>query len=655
MDENNRNFILAIVLSIGVLFAWQFFFVPKHPPQQPPGQQTAEQQQQQQQQPQKPAEPGPPQPRAEGGAPAPAGTAVQPGGTPAATETREEALAASPRVAIDTPSVKGSINLKGGRIDDVVLKKYRETVDPSSPNVVLLSPSGAPNAYYAEHGWVAEAGKDVTVPGPDTVWKAESKGPLTVSTPVTLTYDNGNGLVFTRTIGVDENYMFTVTDSVANNSSESVTLYPYGLVSRRGLPHVQGFYILHEGLIGVVDGSLEEIGYTKALENPATELKANSGWLGITDKYWAAAVVPEQGKTFKARFGGTPGAAGAEHFQSDYLLGAVSVPGGGKAETKGYVFAGAKEVNLVDSYATKYAIPKFDLLIDWGWFYFLTKPMFYALDFFYKLVGNFGLAILIVTLVIKIVLFPLANKSYVSMSKMKKLQPEMVRIKERFGDDRMRQQQAMMDLYKKEKVNPASGCLPILVQIPVFFALYKVLFVTIEMRHAPFFGWIKDLSAPDPTSVFNLFGLLPFDPATVPVIGHFLMLGAWPLIMGVTMWFQMKLNPAPPDPIQAKVFAWMPIFFTFLLAGFPAGLVIYWAWNNLLSVIQQSVIMSRQGVEIPLLENLGFKTAGNEKPVSETESADSEPKPTKAAKRRARSESPATNPESGETQSEPKA
>src|SRR4029079_18502464 len=266
-----------------------------------------------------------------------------------------------------------------------------------------------------------------------------------------------------------------------------------------------------------------------------------------------------------------------------------------------------KEVHLIDGYQESLKIPKFELLIDWGWFYFLTKPMFYALDFFYKLVGNFGLAILIVTFLIKLVLFPLANKSYVSMSKMKKLQPEMQRIKERFENDRMRQQQAMMDLYKNEKVNPASGCLPILVQIPVFFALYKVLFVTIEMRHAPFFGWIKDLSAPDPTSVFNLFGLLPYDPATVPVIGHFLAIGAWPLIMGVTMWVQMKLNPAPPDPVQAKVFAWMPVFFTFLLAGFPAGLVIYWAWNNLLSVIQQSVIMSRQGVEIPLFENLGIK------------------------------------------------
>jgi YidC/Oxa1 family membrane protein insertase len=535
-----------------------------------------------------------------------------------------------------------------------VLKKYHETVDPSSPNVVLLSPTGSPHPYYVEHGWVTETGKDVTVPSPDTVWKAESKGPLSVSAPVTLSYDNGKGLVFTRTIAIDDNFMFTVTDAVANSGSEPVTLYPYALVSRLGVPVTQSYYILHEGLIGVVDGSLEQITYKKAIGQPPASFKAKSGWLGITDKYWAATVVPEQGKEFEAHLKATAGATGAEQYQSDYLLDGVSVPAGGKAETKGYVFAGAKEVNLVDRYATQYAIPKFDLLIDWGWFYFLTRPMFYALDFFYKLVGNFGVAILIVTLVIKLVLFPLANKSYVSMSKMKKLQPEMVRIKERFGDDRMRQQQAMMELYKKEAVNPASGCLPILVQIPVFFSLYKVLFVTIEMRHAPFFGWIKDLSAPDPTSVFNLFGLLPFDPATVPVVGHFLMLGAWPLIMGVTMWVQMKLNPAPPDPVQQKVFAWMPVFFTFLLAGFPAGLVIYWAWNNLLSVIQQSVIMSRQGVDIPLFENLGFKKAGNGKPASQTESANSEPKPTRAARRRARSEAPATNPESGETQSEPK-
>jgi YidC/Oxa1 family membrane protein insertase len=311
-------------------------------------------------------------------------------------------------------------------------------------------------------------------------------------------------------------------------------------------------------------------------------------------------VIPEQGQPFEAKFSGTEG-DGQPRFQADYLMDATKVAPGETAEIKGRVFAGAKEVHLVDRYAEQQGIPKFDLLIDWGWFYFLTKPMFFALDFFYKLVGNFGVAILIVTFCIKLVLFPLANKSYVSMSKMKKLGPEMQRIKERYGDDRARQQQAMMELYKKEKVNPASGCLPILVQIPIFFALYKVLFVTIEMRHAPFFGWIKDLSAPDPTTVFNLFGLIPWTPP------EFLMIGIWPLIMGVSMWMQMKLNPAPPDPVQQKVFAWMPVFFTFLLARFPAGLVIYWAWNNTLSVIQQSVIMTRQGVDIPLLENLGIK------------------------------------------------
>jgi YidC/Oxa1 family membrane protein insertase len=615
MDENNRNFILAIVLSIGVLFAWQYFFVPKHPLQQ------AEKQEQQQQQ----IEPGPPQPRAGGEAPSTGGALPQPGVTQAPLQSREEALSVGPRVAIDTPSLKGSINLKGARMDDLVLEKYRETVAPNSPNVVLLSPEGSPQAYYTEQGFVAETGKDLGLPGADTLWKAESPGSLTSRSPVMLTYDNGKGLVFTRTIGVDDNYMFTMTDAVSNMTSDPVTLHPYGLVSRHGLPQTQAYYILHEGLIGVADHAVEWCGsilpsplcnitYKKA-ENPAQTFKSKSGWLGITDKYWAAVVVPEQGKEFEARFAGT-GAAGSERFLTDYLMGPLTIAPGAKAETKSYVFAGAKEVHVVDDYAARYGIPKFDLLIDWGWFYFLTKPMFFALDFFYKLVGNFGVAILIVTFIIKLVLFPLANKSYVSMSKMKKLQPELVRLKERFGDDRMRQQQAMMELYKKEKVNPASGCLPILVQIPVFFALYKVLFVTIEMRHAPFFGWIRDLSAPDPTNIFNLFGLIPFDPSQVPVIGHLLAIGVWPLIMGLTMFVQMRLNPAPPDPVQQKVFAWMPLFFTFLLARFPAGLVIYWAWNNTLSVIQQSVIMSRQGVEIPLLENLGIK---NRRAKGETE------------------------------------
>jgi len=620
MDDNNRNFILAIVLSMAVLFAWQYFFVPSKPAEEA-GEQAAQQEQQQQQPPQ--ATPGPQTPGAESSAPAPGAAQPEPGAAPVTAMSREEAIAASPRVPIDTPSIKGSINLKGARIDDVVLKKYRETVDPKSPNVVLLSPSGAPDAYYSEQGWVAGTDSKVDVPGSDTVWTASASAALTPQSPLTLTYDNGKGLIFKRTIAVDENYMFTVTDAVENKGSAPVTLYPFGLVSRHGFPHARSFYILHEGLIGVANGSLEQITYKKALDKEPLTVKADSGWLGITDKYWAAVVVPEEGKTFDARFAATSSTPGDERFQSDYLMAPVTVEPNSTAEVKGHVFAGAKEVNLVDGYETKLGIPKFDLLIDWGWFYFLTKPMFFALDYFYKLVGNFGLAILIVTLIIKIVLFPLANKSYVSMSKMKKLQPEMARLKERFGDDRMRQQQAMMEMYKKEKVNPASGCLPIVVQIPVFFSLYKVLFVTIEMRHAPFFGWIKDLSAPDPTSVFNLFGLLPFDPATVPVVGHFLMIGAWPLIMGVTMWVQMKLNPAPPDPVQQKIFTWMPVFFTFLLAGFPAGLVIYWAWNNTLSVLQQSVIMYRQGVDIPLLENLGFKGGSNtpKTPQSEAKAA----------------------------------
>jgi YidC/Oxa1 family membrane protein insertase len=591
MDENNRNFILAIVLSMTVLFAWQFFFVPTKPPKD---QQTAQTEQSQ------PGEQGTPSPSTTGGAPRPsAGTAPQPEGSPTGM-TRAEALAGSPRIAIETPSVRGSISLKGARIDDLTLKDYRVTVDPDSPEVILLSPAGGPHAYYAERGFVGAGGSKTPLPSGDTLWTAEDNAKLTPDTPITLTYDNGEGLKFTRTISVDDKYMFTITDKVTNTGTEAATIYPYGLVSRHELPQVQGFYILHEGLIGVVDDGLEEISYSSALEDPPATFKSKNGWLGITDKYWATAIVPAQNIPFEAKFAGSD-KGGRQHFQTDYLMNAMAIPAGGTVEVSGQVFAGAKEVNVVDGYAATYNIPKFDLLIDWGWFYFLTKPLFYALDYFYRLVGNFGVSILIVTVLIKLVLFPLANKSYVSMSRMKKLAPEMQKIKERYSDDRMRQQQAMMDLYKKEKINPASGCLPILVQIPVFFALYKVLFVTIEMRHAPFFGWIQDLSAPDPTTIFNLFGLIPWDPPL------FLMVGAWPIIMGITMWFQMKLNPAPPDPIQQKIFTWMPVVFTYMLASFPSGLVIYWAWNNFLSILQQSVIMWRQGVDIPLLENLGVK------------------------------------------------
>jgi YidC/Oxa1 family membrane protein insertase len=627
MDENNRNFILAIVLSMVVLFAWQFFFVPQKPPEEP---QTQPQAEQGTSTPSPSSDVGAPQPNASTPPRPDASTAPQQEGSPTGM-TRETALAASPRVAIDTPSLKGSIALKGGRLDDLTLKDYRVTVEPDSPQVILLSPAGGPHAYYAERGFVGGGGTDLALPAGDTLWIAKTQGPLTPSAPITLTYDNGEGLKFTRTISVDDKYMFTIDDKVTNTGTDAVTLHPYALVSRHELPKVQGFYILHEGLIGVVDDGLEEISYATALDDPAVKFESEGGWLGITDKYWATVVIPEQGKNFAARFDGWD-KNDQTRFQTDYLMGPLHVAPGATQQVSGQVFAGAKEVHVVDGYATAYDIPKFDLLIDWGWFYFLTRPLFYAIDYFYKLVGNFGVAILIVTLCIKLVLFPLANKSYVSMSRMKKLAPEMQKIKERYADDRMRQQQAMMDLYKKEKVNPASGCLPILVQIPVFFALYKVLFVTIEMRHAPFFGWIKDLSAPDPTSVFNLFGLIPWDPPT------FLMIGAWPLIMGLTMWFQMKLNPAPPDPVQQKLFTWMPVVFTYLLASFPAGLVIYWAWNNSLSILQQSIIMWRQGVEIPLLENLGIKPpkeAADESEETKTARAEAEQKRSAKASRRA--------------------
>jgi YidC/Oxa1 family membrane protein insertase len=641
MDENNRNFIFAIVLSMAVLFAWQFFFVPETPPE---GQQAA--QKAEQGLPTPSADSAPPQPGA-GTAPQPgastapqpgASTAPQPEGSPTGL-TRKTALAASPRVEIDTPSVRGSISLKGARLDDLTLKDYRVTVDPNSPQVILLSPAGGPHAYYAERGFVGAGGNDLGLPTGDTLWTAEGQGRLTPATPVTLAYDNGKGLKFTRTISVDDKYMFTIDDTVTNTGTDAVTLYPYGLVSRHEFPEVEGFYILHEGLIGVVDDGLEEISYSSAIDDPPATFKSKNGWLGITDKYWATVVVPEQNQSFDAKFAGTQN-GDRTRFQTDYLMGPLTVTAGGTEQVSGRVFAGAKEVNVVDGYASTYDIPKFDLLIDWGWFYFLTRPLFYALDYFYKLVGNFGVSILIVTVLIKLVLFPLANKSYVSMSRMKKLAPEMQKIKERYGEDRMRQQQAMMELYKKEKVNPASGCLPILVQIPVFFALYKVLFVTIEMRHAPFFGWIKDLSAPDPTSVFNLFGLIPWDPPT------FLMIGAWPLIMGFTMWFQMKLNPAPPDPMQQKLFTWMPVIFTYLLASFPAGLVIYWAWNNSLSILQQSFIMWRQGVDIPLLENLGIRPShGAADENEEAKSAKTEAAQKRSAKaaRRAKRAAKQTN------------
>jgi YidC/Oxa1 family membrane protein insertase len=599
---DNKNTILAIVLSALVLIGWQYFFaVPQEKARQ---EKLQHEQAQQLKNAPKPAEPG--QPAAVPGQPG--SPPPIPGQAPqtavAAPTTRAAALTASPRVPIATESLQGSIALKGGRIDDLALVKFRETVDPKSPPIELLSPSGSPEPFYAEFGWTNAAGGNVAIPTADTVWKQSTSGALSVGHPVTLTFDNGQGQEFRRTIAVDDKYLFTVKDEVVNKSDKPVTLYPFALISRHGSPKTLGYYILHEGLIGKFgDKGSEEVTYKTIDDKKALPFDATNAWLGITDKYWAAVLLPKADAHVLANF--KAGELGTiKTYQTDYLLDARTVAPGatGSADTR--LFAGAKEVRVINDYQNALGLNHFDLLIDWGWFYFITKPLFFVIDYIYKLVGNFGLAILIVTVLIKAAFFPLANKSYASMAKMKAVQPQMTAMRERFKDDKAKQQQALMELYKKEKINPLAGCLPIAVQIPVFFSLYKVLFVTIEMRHAPFFGWIHDLSAPDPTNIFNLFGLIPFDPTVLPVVGSFLHVGAWGVIMGITMWAQMKLNPTPPDPTQAMIFNWMPLIFTFMLATFPAGLVIYWAWNNSLSVIQQSVIMRKHGAKIELIDNI---------------------------------------------------
>ncbi|MEK7820679.1 MAG: membrane protein insertase YidC, partial [Pseudomonadota bacterium] len=521
---------------------------------------------------------------------APTGAPTIPGGAPGGAPAIASAAAparAVPRIAVETPTLKGTISLEGARLDDLVFTQYFDKPGGKGKPEPLFLPKGDKSAYYAQFGWVGADG--ATAPGPDTLWTAD-KDKLTPDQPVTLTWDNGQGLKFALTLAVDASYMFTVTGRVANTGPKAATLHPYGLLARSGTPHTSDIYILHEGPLGVFDKTLKEFSYADMRKKGSEEYKSEGGWSGITDKYWLAALIPDQKAQATHRFLYRR-EGDQDRYQADYLQGAVSVAPGAASENRIHLFAGAKKLGLLDDYSEKIGIPRFDLAIDFGWFYFLTKPIFYALIWLNKALGNFGLAILALTVGIKLLFYPLANKSYVAMSKMKKLQPEMLKLRERLGDDKVRLNQEMMALYKREQVNPAAGCLPILVQIPVFFALYKVLYVTIEMRHAPFYGWIADLSAPDPTTVFNLFGLIPWTPPL------FLMIGVWPLIMGVTMWFQQKLNPAPADPIQAKMFMWLPVIFTYMLASFPAGLVIYWAWNNVLSMTQQWLIMKRMGVK----------------------------------------------------------
>jgi len=595
MDQ--KNVIAAIVVSLIVILGYQYFY---EAPRQRALQASLESQQQAAQSAQTANTQAP------GAAPAQDAGAPNPE-TPGTSQplAREAALALSPRVALEGSGVKGSVALKGGRIDDLILTGYRETIDPGSANIVLLSPVGTKGAYFADFGWWSPDSK-LKLPNADTLWSVD-KGQPASPQGVTLNWDNGQGLVFKRRIELNEDYLFTVTDTVAAQGTDHpIDLYSYSRITRFGTPeHASQTYVLHEGLIGVFDGTLidDKLSYKK-LRAKAEEKDPNQrfftyssdgGWLGITDKYWLVAAIVKNG-TINARMLYEPK---SDSYQADYTSAPQPLAPGATLTAARNLFAGAKKLELLDHYKNKYSIPLFDRAVDFGWYYFLTKPIFKLLDFLYQHIGNFGIAILILTIIIKSLMFPLANKSYRAMNRMKALNPQITAIRERYADDKAQLNQEVMALYKREKVNPAAGCLPVFVQIPVFFALYKVLYVTIEMRQAPFFGWIRDLSAPDPTSVFSLFGLVPWDYSqlfAIPLAGgifHFLSIGIWPLIMGVTMWAQQRLNPTPPDPVQARLFAIMPIFFTFMLGKFASGLVIYWAWNNLLSIAQQRFLTWR--------------------------------------------------------------
>ncbi|MEM9104153.1 MAG: membrane protein insertase YidC [Pseudomonadota bacterium] len=601
MDQN-KNYFIAIGLSVLILIAWQFLYVNPRIEEDRLRREALQQEQTAQQTPQTgqsgaetPAASAGDLPQSSGGTTGLPGSDTNQAG--ASSVSREAAVGQAERISIETPALTGSINLQGARFDDLKLKRYRETVDPTSPIIDLLSPQNMQEGYFAEFGYVGNDNSG-EVPGPDTIWTVDGDQTLTQDTPVVLSWTNDKGLTFTRTIEVDENYMFGIEDAVRNDATAAISVQSYGRVTRLYKPDLTGIFVLHEGLIGYIgEDKLLEIDYDDLEDDGAFKpSKSSDGWMGFTDKYWATALVPAQGTPFATRF--SYFTDGRPRYQADFLSDPMTINPGQTATTENHLFAGAKQVPIIDSYEEAYNIVQFNKMIDWGWFYFITRPMFWVLDFFYKMVGNFGVAILATTVLLKLFFFPLANKSYKSMANMKKVQPKMEEIKNKHGDDRQAMQKAMMELYKKEKINPVAGCWPILLQIPVFFALYKVLYVTIEMRHAPFFGWIQDLSAPDPTTIFNLFGLLPYTPP------YFLMIGIWPLLMGITMFLQMRMNPTPPDPTQAMIFNWMPVVFTFMLATFPAGLVIYWAWNNFLSILQQGVIMKRQGVKIELWDNL---------------------------------------------------
>ena len=569
MAPETRNLIAAMSLSLAILIGWQLYVVE---PEMQADRAAYEAQQTQQAQTQ-----------TTGQRPQAAVTAGQTTAAPVAQDT-------GVRIQIDAPQLSGSFSTMGGRIDDVILKGYFETQKDDASLIHLFKRFDSDMPYFAEFGWVASGTNAITLPDEQTVWQADRQT-LTPDAPVTLTYDNGEGLIFTRTLAINEDYLITVTDNVASSRTEPVTLSPYSLLRRTDTPDTLGLYILHEGPLGVFDETLSEKDYDDLRDAGRKGLTFSpeqaGGWIGFTDKYWLASLMPVQSESafYSMRsFSSATPTGPVDIYQTDMLGEALRLDPGQQITWQTYLFSGAKKVTSLDRYAEELKIANFDLAIDFGWFYFLTKPFFYAISWLFGVFGNFGLAIIGFTIIVRLLLFPLANKSYKSMAKMRHLAPKIQKMREDYGDDKQRLNKEMMELYKREKVNPAAGCLPILLQIPVFFALYKVLYVSIEMRHAPFFGWIQDLSAIDPTSIFNLFGLLPY---SVDFMPQFLSIGVWPILMGISMAVQMRLNPPPPDPIQAKIFQWMPVFFTFLLAGFPAGLVIYWTWNNILSIAQQ--------------------------------------------------------------------
>jgi|TARA_B100001057_G_scaffold484726_1_gene563239 YidC/Oxa1 family membrane protein insertase len=566
MNQDNRNLVLAIVCSALLVIGYQIFF-------ELPKQQALEEQALKEQK------------ELILTAPENSSQSQQ----EVETSIKDEKIINAPRISIDTPSIEGSISLAGARIDDIVLKNYTKNLDPQSSKIRLFERLDNQKPYFAEFGWIGSG--TVDLPNSSSIWTSNSSI-LEPGKPIILSYKSDNNLKFERIFEINENYLITITDRVMNNGSSEVTLYPYGLVRRTGLPKVDGLFILHEGPIAVIDEKLREVDYDDLVDDGdeiiSSEMKG--GWIGITDKYWLAALIPDQKDNSEFAFRYSKKSSG--QWQSDWRGSSKIISPGSEIETTSHLYAGAKKLALLDEVEEDIGAYRFDLAIDFGWFYFLTKPFFYTLNWLSKYLGNFGLAIIGLTIIIKLLFFPLANGSYRSMAKMRALQPKLTELRERYKGDQQALNKAMMEMYKSEKVNPAAGCLPIFIQIPVFFALYKVLYVTIEMRHAPFYGWINDLSAKDPTSILNLFGILPYSVQNWP-IPDFFQLGIWPIVMGITMWLQFRLNPTPPDPVQARIFAWMPVIFTFLLATFPAGLVIYWTINNLLSIGQQWLIMKQ--------------------------------------------------------------